>query len=69
MTKHGKRKGKFYSMTLAVCDRCGCLLPERVLVVDDYGIACASLIRCDQRRRERLAAESAQRDVAVEELR
>ena len=60
---------EYFAITSAVCDRCGCLVKAKALTTGEYGIVCASLIRCDQRRRSRLAAESALRDVALEELR
>ena len=51
--------------TFAMCDRCGCLLPARHLTADAFGTVCASLIRCNQRRLERLATEQVLRDVAL----
>ena len=65
---HGKHRGRMYTITSAVCDRCGCLVKAKALTTGEYGIVCASLIRCEQRRRSRLAAESALRDVAVEDM-
>ena len=64
-----KKRDRHDAATLAVCDRCGCLLPQRVLVDDDWGTVCASLIRCEKRRRERLATGSALQSLALEELR
>ena len=66
---HGKHRGRMYTITSAVCDRCGCLVKAKALTTGEYGIVCASLIRCEQRRRSRLATGSALQSLALEELR